>query len=184
MEVRAITKYVRVSTRRARNVVDLIRGARVNAAINTLNFTNSKAAKIVGKTLKSAVANAKVKEVEDLDSLIVKEVYVDGGPIIKRFIPRAMGRATPIQKKTSHITIVLSDGVKDEVSAVHTKQKAVQPHTGTGKTNNKKKPGHTKAQEKLQKLDKKIKSKAQHKVVRSKDQKAIGQHEKKGMTNK
>ena len=108
MEAKAILKFVRVSPRKARLVVDLIRGRKVGEALNLLKFTRRRAAKIVEKVLKSALANATHKEIGDVDDLKVSKAYVDGGPMEKRIQPTAMGRAWAIHKRMSHITIVLS----------------------------------------------------------------------------
>jgi len=112
MESRAMLKYARVSPRKVRLVVDMIRGKEVGTALNTLKFTNKKMAPVVAKMVRSAVANAEVKGVKDPDKLYVKDTFVNEGPTIKRFMPRAMGRATKILKRTSHITVVLSDDVE------------------------------------------------------------------------
>jgi large subunit ribosomal protein L22 len=112
MEARARSRFIRMSPRKVRQVVDLIRGRGVDESINALQFVN-KAAKVpVEKTLRSAVANIfhsdEGSKLETTD-LYVKEAFVDEGPTMKRFRPRAMGRATKIRKKTSHITIVVGD---------------------------------------------------------------------------
>ena len=106
MEAKAITKYVRLSPRKVRLVVDQIRGKGVEEALNILKFVPKRSAGIVAKTLHTAVANA-----ENVDRLYVKQVKVDEAGMWKRFTPRAQGRATRIRKRLSHITIVL-----DEVS--------------------------------------------------------------------
>ncbi len=108
MEVKARLRFVRVAPRKARLVADLIRGKRSEEALNLLTFTKKAAAKIVIKVLKSAVANAMQKKM-DADRLYVKQVTVDQGPTMKRFQPRALGRATTIRKGTSHIKIVLDE---------------------------------------------------------------------------
>ncbi len=108
MEARAVLKFARMSPRKARLVVDLIRGRKVGEALNLLRFTRRRAAKIVEKVLKSALANATQKEIGDVDDLRVSKAYVNGGPIEKRIQPTAMGRAWTIHKRMSHITIVLS----------------------------------------------------------------------------
>lgn len=98
-----------MAPRKMELVVDLIRGRRVEDALTQLKFANKKAARILEKTLESAIANAQSKEGINLDLLRVEEARVDKGPIWKRFLPRAMGRATPIEKITSHVTVVLTD---------------------------------------------------------------------------
>lgn len=109
MESRAVTRYVRISPRKARLVVDMIRGQRVEQALGILEFTSRRAARLIAKTVKSAVANAESNQNVDVDRLYVKRAYVDEGPTLKRFMPRAHGRATPILKRTSHVTIVVDE---------------------------------------------------------------------------
>lgn len=110
MEARANLKFVRVPPRKARLVVDLIRGRDVEQALTIIRFTPKRAARVIEKVLKSAMANAQHNHgVRDVDRLFVKAAFVDEGPRWKRWTPRAMGRATPIQKRTSHITIVLDE---------------------------------------------------------------------------
>jgi large subunit ribosomal protein L22 len=109
MEARAKLSYVRLSAQKTRLVADLVRGKGVQEALNTLKFSPQKAAGIVATLVSSAVANAEQKGVSDVDRLFVKTITVDGGPALKRFIPRAQGRATKIRKPTSHITVVLDE---------------------------------------------------------------------------
>jgi len=109
MEVTAKLRYARVSAQKARLVIDLIRGKDVNEAIKTLTYLNKKTAGLVKKLLESAVANAAQRQTIDLDNLYVKTVTVDQGPTIKRWTPRAQGRATGIKKKMSHINLVLDE---------------------------------------------------------------------------
>jgi large subunit ribosomal protein L22 len=109
MEVKARLKFSRVAPRKARLVADLIRGKRSEEALNILTFTKKGAAKILIKLLKSAIANAGQKKNIDIDRLYVKQITVDQGPTWKRFTPRALGRATMIRKRTSHINIVLDE---------------------------------------------------------------------------
>jgi large subunit ribosomal protein L22 len=97
-----------VGPRKAQLVADLIRGKGSEEALNILTFTKKAAAKIVIKLLKSAIANATQKKM-DVDRLYVKQIMVDQGPTMKRFQPRALGRATTIRKRTSHINIVLDE---------------------------------------------------------------------------
>lgn len=105
----ASLKSLRVAPRKVRLVADLIRGKQVEEALNILLFTDKKSAKPLEKLLRSAVANADQKGGVDVDNLYVGAVMVDGGPTMKRFRPRAMGRAAPILKRTSHITIGLEN---------------------------------------------------------------------------
>ncbi len=112
MEAKAIARHVRMSPRKVRLVVDQIRGKPVNEAYALLQFSKKGAAEPVGKTLRSAVANAQVKSqdggsVLDIDDLVVREAFVDEGPTLKRWRARAQGRASPIRKRTTHITVVV-----------------------------------------------------------------------------
>src|SRR5512143_1073127 len=108
MEATATAKHIRITPRKARQVIDLIRGKRVGDALSILTFTPLHAARIVKKLLDSAVANAEQKKVGDLDSLTVAKAYVNQGVTMKRMRARAMGRGNVIKKRTSHITVVLS----------------------------------------------------------------------------
>lgn len=109
-EAVAKLRYVRMSPRKTRVLVDLIRGCPVNQALALLKFTPRVAAKTVEKVLLSAIANAQQagKEIGDVDTLRVSRAVVDGGPTLKRFQPRAQGRAFSIHKRTSHITIAVA----------------------------------------------------------------------------
>jgi large subunit ribosomal protein L22 len=108
-EVRARISYLRVTPRKTRYVVDLVRGKPVGEAIRILQFTRRSASEPVLKLIKSAVANAGQNEAIDVDTLFVKDIQVGAGPMLKRFQPRAMGRAFPIKKRTSHVTVVLQE---------------------------------------------------------------------------
>ena len=110
MDFKASCKYVRISPRKARYVVDLIRGKSVNNALEVLRFTNKRASHIIDKTLRTAIAGANENLDMDIDSLCVKEIRVDGGPVRKWHRPRARGVSTMIKRRTSHISLVLSDG--------------------------------------------------------------------------
>lgn len=107
MEARAIARYVRVSPRKARLLVDLIRGKSVDDAAAILKFAPQAAAEIVEKVLHSAVANAEKNHKMPASTLYVSTTYVDEGPTLKRIQPRAQGRAFRINKRTSHITIIV-----------------------------------------------------------------------------
>jgi large subunit ribosomal protein L22 len=109
MEARAKLRYVRLSPQKTRLVVDMVRGKRIQEALNILKFSPQKAADVVSKLVSSAVANAEQQGVSDVDRLFVKAISVDQGPVLKRFLPRAQGRATKILKPTSHITVVLDE---------------------------------------------------------------------------
>lgn len=109
MESRAKLSFARLSPRKTRLVVDMVRGKGIQDALTILRFSPQPSAKLVSKLLQSAVANAEQKGASDVDQLFVKTIFVDGGPVLKRFTPRAMGRASKIRKPTSHITVVLAD---------------------------------------------------------------------------
>jgi large subunit ribosomal protein L22 len=112
MEGKAILRFARVSARKARLVADLVRGKDVPDAIEMLTFTQKKTAPLIKKLIESAMANASHLAERDqsnveVEDLYVKTIYVDAGPMLRRFRPRAQGRATKVLKKTSHITVVL-----------------------------------------------------------------------------
>lgn len=110
MEVKAVAKHIRVSSTKVRGITNSIKGKNVAEALNILAYISKAASKVVEKVLKSAVANAQEsKGVKDIDTLVIKHAFVNQGPTLKRFRPRAMGRASRIRKRTSHITVVLSD---------------------------------------------------------------------------
>ena len=102
-------KYARISPQKARLVADQIRGLPVDRAINILSFSNKKAAQIIKKVLDSAIANAEHNDAADVDELIVQQIMIDEGPIMKRFRPRARGRANQILKRMSHVTVAAEE---------------------------------------------------------------------------
>jgi large subunit ribosomal protein L22 len=108
MQAKAIQRYVRITPRKCNQVLDLIRGAAVESAQTTLQFTPKAGARIVQKVLKSAVANALHEGKVRLEDLYVKEAIVGDGPTLKRWLPRAQGRATPILKRTSHVSVTVA----------------------------------------------------------------------------
>ena len=110
METKAVARYIRITPRKARRIVDLIRGKNVAEAIAVLRFLPHYASIPVKKLLNSAMANAEQKESKDIENLVISKIFVDQGPTLKRFMPRAMGRANTIRKRSSHITLFLSDG--------------------------------------------------------------------------
>ena len=114
MEARAAVRFVRVPPRKARFVIDAIRGKNVHDALAILKFTPNAAARVVEKLLKSAIANAENNAKLSVDSLRVKEAIVDEGPRMKRSWPRARGSASPILKRMCHIRVVLTDGKTEE----------------------------------------------------------------------
>ena len=110
MEIQASSKHLRQSPKKMRQVIDLVRGKNVHEALKMLGFTNEKAAGFVKKTLQSAIANMLSQEKPgDIDNLYIKTITVDGGPVFKRWRPAAYGRATPRLKRTSHLTVILSN---------------------------------------------------------------------------
>ena len=109
MDVRAVTKYVRLSPQKARFITRAIQGKPVQEALNITEFSERKAAFYVGKTLKSAIANAENNANLSAEDLFVKTAIINEGPILKRIRPKARGMWGPIQKKTSHIEITLTD---------------------------------------------------------------------------
>jgi large subunit ribosomal protein L22 len=111
MEVRAVRKFLRTSEYKARLVADLVRGMDVREADNILAFTPQKTAVDVRKLIQSAVANATHNHKLSEDNLFVKAITVDKGPALKRFMPRAQGRAYQILKRTSHLTVVLDERI-------------------------------------------------------------------------
>jgi large subunit ribosomal protein L22 len=127
MRVYARARFVRVSARKARLVLDRIRGKSVGEALTTLEYTPRAAARLVEKVLRSAVANAEHNhQVRNSDELTVVDAVADGGPSLKRIQPRAMGRAFFIRHRTSHLTI----GVSDEVNGVSPARRARAPQGG------------------------------------------------------
>lgn len=109
MEVKAVSKYVRISPRKARGVMEQVRGKKVEEALNILSVAPHKGARFLKKVIDSAVANAEQNTNMDVDNLYIKRVFADDGPTLKRFRPRALGRATRIRKRTSHLTVVLDE---------------------------------------------------------------------------
>ncbi|ANY74213.1 50S ribosomal protein L22 [Paenibacillus ihbetae] len=109
MEAKAHARMVRIAPRKAQLVVDLIRGKQVGEAIAILRHTPKAASPVVEKLLNSAIANAEHNYSLDVNKLVVTQAYVNQGPTMKRFRPRAMGRASRINKRTSHITLVVAE---------------------------------------------------------------------------
>ncbi len=112
MQTQAVLKFVRLSPMKGRLVADLVRGKKVDEAINILKFSNQRAAGILKKVLDSAIANAENNDGADVDELKVSEILIDQGPVMKRMSARAKGRGDRILKRTSHITVRVSDGQK------------------------------------------------------------------------
>ncbi|MBF0464587.1 MAG: 50S ribosomal protein L22 [Nitrospirae bacterium] len=109
MESKALLRYARITPQKARRVVRLIAGKRAQEAMTMLEYMPYRGAVLIKKLLKSAMANAEQHDVADPDNMKLLRVYVDEGPMMRRIMPRAMGRANVIKKKTSHITVVLSE---------------------------------------------------------------------------
>ena len=109
METRAVAKYVRISPHKVRLLTNILVGKKVADALGILKFTPKRAAKVVEKTIRSAVANAEQHLDVDVDNLYVKQIYANPGPILKRIRPRAVGRAYRIRKRTSHIVVILDE---------------------------------------------------------------------------
>ena len=109
METRAVARHVRISPRKVRLIMDEIRGKKVEEALNMLSFAPQKGARIMKKLVQSAVANAVENSGLNADSLYIRRIYADQGPTLKRWRPRALGRATRIRKRTSHLTVILDE---------------------------------------------------------------------------
>ncbi|MDO9264381.1 MAG: 50S ribosomal protein L22 [Desulfosalsimonadaceae bacterium] len=109
MEVKATAKYMRISAQKVRKIVGAIKGKPAEAGINALKFMPQKSAGLVEKILRSAIANADQNAKMDVDSLVIKNIIVNEGPTLKRFRARARGRASRILKRTSHITVIVSE---------------------------------------------------------------------------
>jgi len=108
--MKASATHIRISPRKVRMVVDTVRGKSVSQALSILGFTRKKAALPVQKLLRSAVANAVENDgINDVETLVIDRIMVDEGPTLKRYMPRARGRATPIRKRTSHIRVILRE---------------------------------------------------------------------------
>ncbi|MBM4227788.1 MAG: 50S ribosomal protein L22 [Gammaproteobacteria bacterium] len=112
MGTSAKLRQAHITPQKARLVADQVRGLRVDRALNILAFSNKKAAGLIKKVLESAIANAEHNDGADVDELRVKTIMVDEGPIMRRWMPRARGRANQIFKRTSHITLVVEEGRK------------------------------------------------------------------------
>lgn len=128
MEVKAVEKFIRISPKKARLVADVVRGKNAKQSLTMLKFMPKKAAGIIYKALKSAVANAENNSNLNGDNLVISKITVDGGPSLKRFRPRSKGMASHILKRTSHVTVVVSDSiVKSSKSKVKSDEKSKKP---------------------------------------------------------
>lgn len=108
-EVKAIARFVRISPQKVRKIIGAVKGKPVDAGLNILKFMPQKAAGILEKALRSAVANADHNHDLDIDSLVVRNIIVDQGPTLKRFRARARGRGSRILKRSSHVTVVVAE---------------------------------------------------------------------------
>ncbi len=109
MEFRAVLRYARMSPQKVRNLIDTVKGEPVEDGLNKLKFMPQKAAGILEKLIRSALANADQYPGVDVDSLVIRNIFADQGPTLKRFRARARGRGTRILKRTSHITVILAE---------------------------------------------------------------------------
>jgi large subunit ribosomal protein L22 len=109
MEVKAVARYVRIPPQKVRLIMDEVRGKKVEEAVRMLTFSPQKGAHLLRKLINSAVANAEANKELDVDTLFIKKIFADQGPMMKRFLPRAMGRATRIRKRMSHLTVILDE---------------------------------------------------------------------------
>ncbi len=117
MESKAVLRYARVSPRKVRRIIALIKGKKAGDSLVRLKFLPHRPAKIVAKVLKSAMANAEQKKVAEPDSMKISKAFVDEGPTMKRLMTRAMGRANIIKKRTNHITLILEESEKLKVKS-------------------------------------------------------------------
>lgn len=128
LQTKATLRKLRVAPRKVRLLIDLIRGMQTDKAIAQLTISNKDSARPVLKLLQSAIANAKHNHQLKSETLVIKTAFVDGGETLHRWIPKAMGRATPIRKRTSHITLIL-EGDVDEGAVKKAKEKATKKET-------------------------------------------------------
>lgn len=158
MQVKATAKYIHMSPRKTRLVVDLIRGLSIGEARRQLLFSKKLAAKPILKTLNSAVANAVNNFGAEEEVLMIDQAFVNEGPIFHRYKPRAHGRATPIRKRMSHITIELTDGKDTQATSIQVKEEK-QEEKKTIKTKVKMKSAKEKRSDTKKKIVKKSESK-------------------------
>jgi len=158
VEARAVAKFVITAPRKLRLIADAIRGKNVNEALTWLRFAQKRAAKVVSGVVASAKANAETAYQMNPDNLIISTILIDGGPVLKRFMPRAMGRAAMVRKRTSHITVKVREPISLEktpkteavsqataVKAPPAKAKPVKAKKEAGTTSEKKKSVAAKA---------------------------------------
>jgi len=121
LEARAVERFIRISSRKIRYVVDLIKNKSVEEAVGILSLTPKRAAVAVRKAIQSAAANATKNHDMNEDDLYISKIFINEGPTLKRFKPRARGRAARIRKRTSHIIVYVTDGKEEEVEKVGSK---------------------------------------------------------------
>ena len=182
MEIKAKAKYIKVSPRKSRLVIDVIRGLKIKKALEQLKFINKRVAEPIAKLVNSAIANAENNFELEKDNLFIKEIKVDEGPTLKRWKPRARGRATPIRKRTSHISILLGE-IKDSGKIKAKKQKIEAPiklgenpkkdeGVKIGKKDDKdKKTSTAEVTEKTDIIEQRIKGKGKHTKIEGKNTK-------------
>lgn len=179
MEVKAKAKHIRISPKKTRLVVDVVRGMGAKKALDQLSFLNKKASKPVKKLIESCMANAENNYELDKNNLFVKEICVDEGKTLHRFIPRAYGRATPIRKRTSHITVILGE-IKDS-GKVEPKKREVEAPVKLSDLANQAEEGGKNKKEKTKKetKQKKTEKKAEAKEETKREQKESGSEKEK-----
>ncbi|HVM77058.1 MAG TPA: 50S ribosomal protein L22 [Candidatus Paceibacterota bacterium] len=148
IEQKATLRYLRIAPRKARSVGDLVKGLSVNDAEAQLLIQRRRPAKAILKLLRSAVANAKTNQKLDAEKLFVRNVQVEGGPMLKRILPRARGSASPIEKKMSHVTITLgvNENLKSKFTIVVPKKTKLPPVSDTKKIKDKRNPKENEGQ--------------------------------------
>lgn len=148
MSVRSVLKYARISSQKARQVTRAITGMPVSQALSVLDFTPKKAAFLVGKTLRSAIANAENNHEQDASEFIVQSAVATPGPALARIMPRARGSAAPIKKRMTHITVIIGAPKADEATAsTEDGAKAARPAKKRASTSAKKKAPKAKKEE-------------------------------------
>lgn len=171
MEIKAKTKFLRISPKKVRLVANLTKGLDVEEALTRLQFLKKQASGPVIKLIKSAISNAEENLSLKRNNLFIKEIKVDGGPTLYRFMPRAMGRATPIRKRSSHISLILAERVPTEASKAKKKEKEKEKEDEIIKVDNLKEfdfkeKAETKKEEKIQEGKKSVHPPAEKKSTK------------------
>ncbi len=177
MEVKAKVKHIRMSPRKVRLVADVVRGMDVNAALDQLRVMNKWAKRPIKKLIESAISNATNNFELDKDNLFIKEIRVDEGATLKRWMPRAHGRATPIRKRTSHIIVTLGE-IKDSGEKKAKKQKIEAPVKLDGNTSKEKEITKKDSKNKEKENDKKGSDKELGKEIVDPRREGKGKHTK------